>query len=201
MNASELEFQEIYNDFQSKILRYMSRMVGDIDAEDLTQEVFVKAHRTLKDFKGESKLSTWLYRIATNTALDKLRSPSFQQTKQTCAFDESDDAKNSSEVNSEMQKPSIERELIRDEANECLRDYIARLPEDYRVVLVLSAWEGLQNKEIAEIIGVTLDMVKIRLHRAKEKLRQDLIAHCDPHWIEESEFLPDMKMYLDNEED
>jgi RNA polymerase sigma-70 factor, ECF subfamily len=191
MSINELEFQEVYDAFQPKIFRYMARMVGDTEAEDLTQEVFVKVQRALKDFRGDAKLSTWLYRIAINTALDKLRSPSFQQMDQASIIEALD----------QTQKPFIEKELIRDETNDCLRGYIKKLPEDYRVVLVLSEWEGLRNNAIAEILGVTLETVKIRLHRAKEKLKEDLEAHCDPHWIEENEFLPDLKEFLGNLKD
>lgn len=79
MNANESNFQKIYKTFQPRILRYLTRLVGKNEAEDLTQEVFIKISRGLKDFRGKSQLSTWIYRIATNAALDKLRSPSFQQ--------------------------------------------------------------------------------------------------------------------------
>lgn len=86
---------------------------------------------------------------------------------------------------SEGQKPPIEKGLIRDEMNDCIRGYIEQLPEDYRVVLVLSEYEGIKNSEIAEILGVSLDTVKIRLHRAKMKLKEELESHCELYWIEE----------------
>jgi RNA polymerase sigma-70 factor (ECF subfamily) len=76
MEACALEFQKIYDTYQPKILRYLTRMVGESDAEDLTQDVFVKVNKALGDFRGESKVSTWLYRIATNVAMDRMRSPS-----------------------------------------------------------------------------------------------------------------------------
>ncbi len=79
MVAEQLDFQDIFADFQPKILRYLSRMVGEMEAEDLTQETFVKVSQAFESFRGESKLSTWIYRIATNTALDRMRSPSFQR--------------------------------------------------------------------------------------------------------------------------
>ena len=69
--------------------------------------------------------------------------------------------------------------------NDCIRGYIEKLPEDYRAVLVLSEYEGIKNSEIAEILGVTLDTVKIRLHRAKTKLKEELESHCELYWIEE----------------
>ena len=72
----ELEFEEIYTDFRPKVQRYLTRMVGEHEAEDLTQEVFIKISRALDAFRGESQLSTWVYRIATNAALDRLRASS-----------------------------------------------------------------------------------------------------------------------------
>jgi RNA polymerase sigma-70 factor (ECF subfamily) len=82
MSKEDFEFQNIYDAFRPRILAYLARMVGKHEAEDLTQEVFIRVSLGLKDFRGASKLSTWIYRIATNAALDHLRSPSFQKTTQ-----------------------------------------------------------------------------------------------------------------------
>ncbi len=87
--SGEIEFKEVYEEFQPKILHYLSRLTGHHEAEDIAQEVFEKVSRSLKDFKGESKLSTWLYRIATNTALDRLRAPSFNCSLERLATEES----------------------------------------------------------------------------------------------------------------
>ena len=186
MSANELDFQIIYDEYQPKILRYMARMVAEDEAEDLTQDVFVKISSTLNTFRGEASLSTWVYRIATNTALDRIRCPAFQRIEQLSIIDETDETKIPyGSVFSEGQRPPIEKGLIRDEMNECIRSYIEKLPGDYRIVLVLSEYQGLKNSEIAEILGVSLDTVKIRLHRAKEKLKRELEAHCEFYWIEE----------------
>jgi len=186
MTASELDFQQIFETFQPKILRYLTCLAGEQEAEDLTQETFIKAHQGLENFRGEAQVSTWIYRIATNTAWDRLRSPSFQRVEQASFSDETDEAKIADHVLfSEGQKPLIEKEFIRNEMNDCIRGYIEKLPDDYRAVLVLSEWEGLRNSQIAEILGVTLDTAKIRLHRAKAKLKEDLESHCEFYWIEE----------------
>jgi RNA polymerase sigma-70 factor (ECF subfamily) len=81
MTDSELEFQHIYSAFRPKIHRYLARLTGADEADDLTQEVFIKVSRGLKGFRGESKLSSWIYRIATNAALDHLRRPSQMATE------------------------------------------------------------------------------------------------------------------------
>lgn len=184
MNTHKLDFQEVYDAFQPKMLRYMARMVSENEAEDLTQEVFVKLSRALNTYRGEASLSTWVYRIATNTALDRLRSPSFQRMEPiTLSDDPIEDGGRTVLVKEE--KPPVEKQLIRDEMNDCIRGYIEKLPDDYRIVLILSEHEGLRNSEIAEILAISLDTVKIRLHRAKAKLKKELEEHCEFYWVEE----------------
>lgn len=197
MTDNELDFQEIYATFQPRIRGYLSRMVGADEAEELTQEVFVKVDRALKEFRGEAQLATWIYRIATNAALDRLRDPSFRQRAREC---ESVDA--GAEAAAELPdrnvwtgeaKPEADQQLIRREMNSCIREYIEQLPEDYRAVLVLSEVEGLKNREIAEILGVSLDTVKIRLHRARARLKESLGSHCHFYLDERSELACDRK--------
>jgi RNA polymerase sigma-70 factor (ECF subfamily) len=150
---SEFRFQQIYAAYQPKILRYMARLVGDIEAEDLTQEVFVKAGQGLAQFRGESKLSTWLYRIATNIALDRLRSPSFQRVAQTSSTDNPIVQVDIADIDvwTGEKKPLIEQQIIRQEMNDCLRDFIGNLPKNYQTVLVLGELEGLSNKEMEHV--------------------------------------------------
>lgn len=186
---NDLEFPKIYEDFQPKILRYLTRLIGEAEAEDMTQEVLIKVNNALPSFRGESQLSTWIYRIATNAALDRLRNPSFQRVGQFMLLE---DPMESDQVSSDHRvvlakekKPSVEKQLIREEMNVCIRGYIEKLPENYRAALVLSEYEGLKNNEIAEILGMTLDTVKIRLHRARAKLKEELESHCELYWLEE----------------
>ena len=186
MSANESEFQKIYDMFQPKILRYLTRFIDESEAEDLTQETFVKVHQALENFRNESQLSTWIYRIATNTALDRLRSPTFQRTAQGSLSENLDESEIADKaICTGEKKPLIEQQLIREEMNECIRGYIEKLPETFRAVLVLSEYEGLKNNEIADILEITLDTVKIRLHRAKTKLKEELETNCELYWIEE----------------
>lgn len=193
MNWTELDFDKIYADYRPKILRYLTRMVDESEAEDLTQEVFVKIDRGLQTFRGECKLSTWIYRIATNAALDKLGSPSFQRTIQDRLSRDligSDEAEPDEaeivdqDVWTGEKKPSLETTIMRDEMNACVRDRLANLPADYRAVLVLSDMEELPSNEIAKIIGVSVDAAKIRLHRARARLKKDIMTYCRPEdWV------------------
>ena len=77
--------------------------------------------------------------------------------------------------------------------NECIQGFITKLPENYRTILVLSEFDGFKNDEIAKILGVSLETVKIRLHRGREKLKEVLGEHCEPYWIEDNEFVPELK--------
>ena len=196
MNVSETEFQELYAAFQPKILRYLTRMVGESEAEDLTQEVFIKIGPALERFRGEASLSTWIYRIATNVALDRLRSPSFQRAtlpsldQQSPTCEPGMDDKN---VWTGEKTVPVEHQIFRKEMNDCVQGFIEKLPEDYRSVLVLSEFEGLKNREISEILEISLATVKIRLHRARERLKKELIANCDSYWVENNEFLPELR--------
>jgi RNA polymerase sigma-70 factor (ECF subfamily) len=197
MDTEHLEFREIYDTFQPRILRYLTRMLGSQEAEDLTQEVFVKVNQALESYRGEAQLSTWIYRIATNAALDRQRSASFRQAIQE-AFPQS--CTDTTELESADQDvwtgqkpPSVELQIVREEMDECIANFIKELPESYRTVLVLSELEGLRNNEIADILGVTLGTVKIRLHRAKEKLKEKLSTGCEFYWVENNEFVPNLR--------
>lgn len=165
-----LDFQHVYGEFHPKIHRYLNRLLGPNDAEDVTQEVFAKVSQALPQFRGDSSLSTWIYRIATNTAYDRLRSPSFQKAGEVPV-----------DSVAPVQDPSIgvEQKLVRTEMNDCIGEYIARLPASYRSVVVLSEHEGLTNQEIADALGVSVATVKIRLHRARARLKKELGSGCD----------------------
>ena len=178
------EFQDLHHKFRPKILRYLARLVGEAEAEDLTQETFLRVSRSLKDFKGLSQVSTWIYRIATNAALDRLRSPSFLspgrgKTQAKRSSTEGVETEAREPIGRIDEKPaSAESSLIIKEMNGCVREFINQLPANQRAVVVLSVLEGMKNIEIAEILGITLETVKIRLHRGRSQLKKELEAHC-----------------------
>jgi RNA polymerase sigma-70 factor (ECF subfamily) len=174
MTDGELEFQHIYDAFRPKIHRYLARLTGADEADDLTQEVFIKVSRSLKGFRGESKLSSWIYRIATNAALDHLRRPS----QMTLEMSSIDTEKEEEPVGLQGKISFIDQQLIRKEMSACIRNVIKKLPEDYRTVIVLSELEEFKNHEIAQILQISLDAVKIRLHRAREKMKKELDNLC-----------------------
>ena len=190
----ELRFQQVYDEYHAKIFRYLTRIVGQSEAEDLTQEVFVKVGQSLETFRGESQLSTWIYRIATNAALDKLRQPAVRHGGEKLLPVESiAEIKADRDIRTGESTPSTEQRIIRSEMNGCIRGIIQTLPEQYRSVIVLSELEDLKDSEIAEILGLTLQAAKVRLHRARARLRKELSAACVFYRDEQNELACDRK--------
>jgi RNA polymerase sigma-70 factor (ECF subfamily) len=129
--VTECEFLNIYNEFYQKIIQYLSRIAGPNDAEDIAQDVFDKISRNLGGFKRKSKLSTWIYRIATNTAIDRLRSTAYKHSAEHTSFEEAKGPIIENELYDHKQ-PAIDQSIIHKEMNGCIREYITNLAPDYR---------------------------------------------------------------------
>jgi RNA polymerase sigma-70 factor (ECF subfamily) len=191
-----LDFQTVYDEFHDRIRYYAGRLVGEADAQDVTQEVFVKVDRHLAGFEGKSSLSAWIYRIATNTALDRLRSKAHRQDRQTSSLSDTEDGSDrdiASDAAGDKQDLSADREAVRAEMTECIREFVGRLPPDYQTVIVLSELEELRNREIADILDVSLHTVKIRLHRARARLKQEFESGCELYRNEDNTLACDRK--------
>jgi len=166
-------YERLVREFGGRMLAVARRILrSEEDARDALQEAYLQAFRALPRFEGQARISTWLHRIVVNAALMKIRSrkvrpeesiepllPTFRDdghaTVAFCAWDESAD------------------ELLeRRETREMVRAAIDRLPDTYRTVLMLRDIEELDTQEVAELLGVTANAVKIRLHRARQALRE-----------------------------
>ncbi|MEE8553349.1 MAG: sigma-70 family RNA polymerase sigma factor [Desulfobacterales bacterium] len=188
----EIDFNEVYEEFYPKILHYLSRLTNPHEAEDIAQEVFEKVNRSLRNFKGESKLSTWLYRIATNSAIDRMRTPSFKRSLESTSLEDAIGVEDRN-VWLGHKKTLTDQTFIRKEMSECVREFIDKLPSDYKTVILLSELEGFKNTEIADILQISLDTVKIRLHRARAKLKAVLNDGCDFYHSEQNVLACDRK--------
>jgi len=188
----ENNFSDIYSEFYPKITHYLTRLVGEHEAEDVAQTVFEKVNTNLSTFKGESKISTWVFKIATNAALDRLKSPSYKRTPSgPLAPVPLQTVEN---IEMAFNKPSSpDQKVIRDEMSDCVREFVDRLQTDYRTILVLNELEGFTNTEIADILQISVDAAKIRLHRARAKLKKELEKGCDFYHDERSELACDRK--------
>lgn len=171
-------FEEVFATYEKPIYHYVLKMVEDESAaEDLTQEVFLKVHKGLARFEGRSKLSTWIYRIATNTCLDHFRTAAHKKGKSTISLHDEDAPGCGCEQPAD-DRP-VDDTVVREEMSCCVREFVEELPEDYRAVVVLHDFQGLKNREIAEILDCSLDTVKIRLHRGRRKLEGALGTGCE----------------------
>jgi RNA polymerase sigma-70 factor (ECF subfamily) len=183
------DFDSIYKKFQPKIFRYLGNLVNESEAPDLTQAVFLKVSKSLESFRGEASLATWIYRIATNTAHDHASSSLAQQKRSEQLLDE--DA--SLDDFPDLATTGTDGEYIRREMNACIRGVVDQLPEGYRTVLLLSDFEELTNPEIATILNISIDTVKIRLHRGRTELRKAMESQCSLYHDERNELMCDRK--------
>jgi RNA polymerase sigma-70 factor, ECF subfamily len=189
------DFESIYREFFPKIAGYLRQLVGDHDAEDVTQEVFLKVNASIDNFRGDSSLATWIYRIATNAAMDHLRKSSSDLPGQIASGHTDEDPLFCEEDMAEKGGvPLLDRQLIRKEMNGCIRGIVNGLPAKYRTVLVLSDLEELTNNEIAGVLGISLETVKIRLHRARGRLKKELEHHCSFYKDDRNELACDRKI-------
>jgi RNA polymerase sigma-70 factor (ECF subfamily) len=157
--------------FRPKVQRHILAMIRDLaEAEELTQETYVRALQRSAQLRDPHAALAWLYRIATTVTLDRLR----RRRPVVVALE--DEA--AAAVDSLRQPSLLESALERSEMSECVQGYLAGLPDDYRVAILLHDAHGLRNPEIAELLGCSLATVKIRVHRARARLRTTLATAC-----------------------
>jgi RNA polymerase sigma-70 factor (ECF subfamily) len=166
-------------------LRYVIRIAGLNDAEDIAQDIFNKVNRGIEGYQGKSKLSNWIYRIATNTVIDRSRSAAYKHATESISINGKDNLDAHVEVE-DQKAPSTDQIVIKKEMRDCINEYIEKLPPDYKIVIILSELEGKSNKEIAEILDISLSNAKIRLHRARTLLREVLNEACEFYYTEQN---------------
>ena len=169
-------FEERLVPFRPQVQRHILAMVRNpAEAEELTQETYARALERIGQLRDPRAALAWLYRIATTVSLDRLR----QRRPPTVPLDEdalsSEAAERAPDGNPE---PSLLDALEQSEMSECVQGYLAALPDDYRIAILLHDAHGLSNPEIAELLGCSLATIKIRVHRARARLRETLEAAC-----------------------
>jgi len=158
-------FEELVTAHQHRVFGLAWRMLGDrAEAEEVAQEAFLRAHRAVADFRGEAKLSTWLYAITSRLCLSRLSSADRRVTRQG----------EEALVRLRNGNPDAATRIERGELEAALHRAVAELPEDRRIVVVLRDLEGLSYEEIAEALDLPLGTVRSRLHRARMDLRDKL---------------------------
>ena len=158
--------------YRERLLRYVTSIVRNpAEAEDVLQEVMLRASRGYAGLQAEEALTTWLFRVATRACVDHLRRRARRLPLET--WTELDEL-----VACDDSLPSLQERVERQEMSACVQRLLGRLPDHYRSVLILADLDGLTAPEIGELLGLTLTTVKIRIHRARRLLRQGLEAGC-----------------------
>lgn len=170
--GDQAAFEDVVKIFQNRIYHHCFRMIGNAyEAEDLAQEAFIRAYMNISSFDHHRKFSTWLYRIATNLTIDRLR-----KRKPDYYLDA--EIKGTEGLNMYSQLQTNERlpeeEVESLELQNHIHQEIASLPPLYRSIIILRYLEEFSLKEISEIMDIPLGTVKTRIHRGREALRKKL---------------------------
>ncbi len=172
-NGNIAAFEELAARYQKQIFSLAYRMCGNQeDAADMAQEALIKVYRNVEKFKGDSKFSTWLYRVVTNTCLDEMKK---MKRKQVYSLDDELETKDGSlKRDLEDNAPTPEDRAEQRERSEAIQDALMRVSETHRRVLVLRDIQGFSYEEIAGMLECSEGTVKSRLSRAREALRKVL---------------------------
>ncbi len=169
-STQQLSFEQLATEHSPTLLRYLRRYVGDRTvADDLLQETLIRMARGLPDFAGRASVKTWAFSIATHVAVDYFRKP--DRRLHIVEVNEAVDLADTDRITDER--------IVVDEMNSCIRRVIDSLPEDYRAALVLHDLEGLTAQQVAEICTCSLATTKIRIHRARNRLKEALQQQCE----------------------
>jgi RNA polymerase sigma factor (sigma-70 family) len=172
INNDQSAFKELHEKYQYRVSLLVRKIVFDPqEADDLTQEAFIKAFQSLKSFNFEFSFTTWLYKIASNNCIDYLR----KKRLKTYSMDTPVEHKEGqTQQDYSDDTPTIETKIIKSEISSQIKDAIDSLPEMYRVVILMRHSEEKSYEEIAQILDQPLGTVKARIFRARELLNKSL---------------------------
>ncbi|MFM8569288.1 MAG: RNA polymerase sigma factor [Candidatus Kapaibacterium sp.] len=164
-------FNDIVRTFTKRVYMLAKDLTQDHDAaEDLTQEVFIRVYRSMDSFRGDSKLSTWLYRVTMNAFINTTRTRQYEVSKTSAEFD--DETRNADGLGYDVADP--ERVLSQKVIDEHIQEALKKLSPSQRTVFILRHYHDLPLKEIAEQLGNTEGTVKVLLFRAIQNLQKHL---------------------------
>jgi len=164
-----MDYWDIYDQYYERVRKFIFALVKDEwVADDLIQETFIKVQKNLNQVRDESKLSSWIFRIAYNLCQDHFREIS-QSSKRDKALNEKKEI---------LAEPLFQKTIEQHQMGECVQDKIRLLPESYQTVMVLFDMMEFSHQEIAEILDISIENVKVRLHRARKKLKTILEEEC-----------------------
>jgi RNA polymerase sigma-70 factor (ECF subfamily) len=167
-------FDVLLAKYRKPIIHFMFRMVhNQAVAEELAQEVFLRVYRSRETYRAEARFSTWLYRIATNLGVNHARDTRHQRLASTVYLDEPD-AETGTTPDVADETPSAEAEMLRRERMNAIRQHVMALPERQRTAVLMHKYEGLDYKQIGEVLKLSESATKSLLFRAYQTLRERL---------------------------
>ncbi len=174
-NGDKQAFTELINLYKDKIYNHVYRIIGNIqEAEDITQETFLKVYANIDKYDEQYKFSTWIYRIATNLCIDRIR-----RKKADFSLDNKWEEEDGMDWYNKLAAPDMtpEEEVISTEQHKQVEQAILSLPPKYRVVMNLRYIQDFSIQEISKIVNLSVATVKTRLFRGRESLRKQLLEN------------------------
>src|SRR6202020_888378 len=167
-------FDFLIQKYRKPIIHFMYRMVhNQAIAEELAQEVFLRVYRSRESYRAEAKFTTWLYRIATNLAVNHARDTRHERSASTIYLDAPDEESGTTPDVAD-DTPSVEQSILRDERMAAIRAHVMALPERQRMAVLMHKYQGMDYRQIGDVLKLSESATKSLLFRAYQTLRDKL---------------------------
>ncbi len=167
-------FTYLARKYHRPMIHFLFRMVGNqAIAEELAQEVFLRVYRARESYRAEARFTTWLYRIATNLAVNHARDTKHERNAQTVYLDQPDEETGTSPDVAD-DEPTVEERMVREERMAAIRQHVMALPERQRMAVLMHKYQGMDYKQIGEVLKLSESATKSLLFRAYQTLRESL---------------------------
>jgi RNA polymerase sigma-70 factor (ECF subfamily) len=172
--GDEASFNYLVEKYHRPMINFLYRMVHtQAVAEELAQEVFLRVYRSREGYRAEAKFTTWLYRIATNLAVNHARDTKYERSAQNVYLDVPDEETGTTPEIAD-DEPSVEQKLLRDERLAAIRKHVLALPERQRTAVLMHKYQGLDYRQIGDVLKLSESATKSLLFRAYQTLRERL---------------------------
>jgi RNA polymerase sigma-70 factor (ECF subfamily) len=172
--GDEAGFNYLATRYHRPMIHFLYRMVGNqAVAEELAQEVFLRVYRARSSYRAEARFTTWLYRIATNLAVNYARDTRHERSAQTVYLDQTDEETGTTPDVAD-DEPTAEQQLLRDERMAAIRRHVMALPERQRMAVLMHKYQGMDYRQIGEVLKLSESATKSLLFRAYQTLRDKL---------------------------
>ncbi len=172
--GDESAYNFLVQKYHRAMIHFLFRMVhNQAVAEELAQEVFLRVYRSRESYRAEAKFTTWLYRIATNLAVNHARDTRHERTAQNVYLDQPDEETGTTPDVAD-DEPTVEQKLVRDERMSAIRAHVMALPERQRMAVLMHKYQGMDYRQIGDVLKLSESATKSLLFRAYQTLRDKL---------------------------